>query len=54
MRYTKDLQKNVCDDIQFGLTPQQCAEKYGIPVSVVIKWNGLEMTAQRAAEIAFR
>lgn len=54
MRYTKQLQADVCEDIQFGLTPQQCAEKYGIPVSVIIKWNGLEMTEQRAAEIALR
>lgn len=54
MRYTKELQKNVCNDIQFGLTPAQCAKKYGVPVSVVIKWNGLEMTEQRAAEIAIR
>ena len=54
MRYTKELQANVCEDIQYGLTPQQCAEKYGVPVSVVIKWNGLEMTEQRAAEIALR
>lgn len=54
MRYTKDLQKTVCDDIQLGLTPQQCADKYGIPVSVVIKWNGLDVSEQRAAEIALR
>jgi len=54
VRYTKQLQADVCEDIQFGLTPQQCAEKYGIPVSVIIKWNGLEMTEQRAAEIALR
>ena len=54
MRYTKDLQRNVCEDIKFGLTPEQCAKKYGVPVSVVIKWNGLEITEQRAAEIAIR
>ena len=54
MRYTKELQKNVCEDIQYGLTPQQCADKYGLPVSIVIKWNGLEVTEQRAAEIALR
>ena len=54
MRYTKELQANVCEDIQYGLTPQQCAEKYNVPVAVVIKWNGLEMTEQRAAEIALR
>lgn len=54
MRYTKELQKTVCDDIQLGFTPQQCADKYGIPVSVVIKWNGLDISEQRAAEIALR
>ena len=54
MRYTKEVQANVCEDIQYGLTPQQCAEKYNVPLSVVIKWNGLEMTEQRAAEIAIR
>ena len=54
MRYTKEVQANVCEDIQYGLTPQQCAEKYNVPLSVVIKWNGLEMTEQRAAEIASR
>lgn len=54
MRYTKEIQKNVCDDIQYGLTPEQCAEKYNVPLQVIIKWNGLEMTEQRAAEIALR
>ena len=54
MRYTKELQANVCDDIRYGLSPQQCAEKYNIPISVVIKWNGLEISEQRAAEIAIR
>ena len=54
MRYTKELQANVCEDIQYGLTPQQCAEKYNIPIAVVIKWNGLDITEQRAAEIALR
>ena len=54
MRYTKGLQEDVCKDIKSGLTPQECAKKYDIPVSVVIKWNGLEVTEQRAAEIALR
>jgi hypothetical protein len=54
LRYTKELQANVCDDIKYGLTPQQCSEKYNIPISVIIKWNNLEMPAQRAAEIALR
>lgn len=54
MRYTKDLQANVCNDIQNGMTPQQCAEKWNVPVSVIIKWNNLEVPVQRAAEIALR
>lgn len=54
MRYTKELQSNVCEAIKEGLSPQDCAEKFEIPVSVVIKWNNLEMSAQRAAEVALR
>ena len=54
MRYTKELQANVCEDIKFGMTPQQCSEKYNVPISVIIKWNNLEVSAQRAAEIALR
>ncbi len=55
MRYTKELQAKVCKDIkEFGLTPQQCSEKYNIPINVIIKWNNLEITAQCAAVIALR
>lgn len=54
MRYTKELQANVCKDIEQGLTPQQCSEKYNVPISVIIKWNNLEVSEQRAAEIALR
>lgn len=54
MRYTKEMQSNVCQDINNGLSPQECSKKYGVPLSVIIKWNNLEMTAQRAAEIALR
>ena len=54
MRYTKELQANVCADIKYGLTPQACSDKYGVPVNVIIRWNNLEITAQRAAEIALR
>lgn len=54
MRYTKELQQCVCDDIKLGFTPQECAEKYDLPVNVIIKWNGLEITEQQAAEIALR
>ena len=54
MRYTKELQANVCEDIANGVTPQECSQKYNVPVSVIIKWNNLEIPAQRAAEIALR
>ena len=54
MRYTKELQSNVCSDIKHGLSPQECAGKYGIPVSVILKWNDLGIPAQRAKEIALR
>lgn len=54
MRYTKELQSNVCSDIKYGLSPQECADKYGIPVSVILKWNDLNIPAQRAKEIALR
>jgi len=54
MRYTKELQSNVCDDIKYGLTPQQCADKYNLPVSVIIKWNNLDFTEERAKEVALR
>ena len=54
MRYTKELQATVCKEIEKGLTPQECSKKYDIPVSVIIKWNNLEIPAQRAAEIALR
>ena len=54
MRYTKELQENVCADIASGASPQECAEKYNIPVSVVLKWNNLDVPVQRAKEIALR
>ena len=54
MRYTKELQENVCNDIKYGLKPQECADKYKIPVSVIMKWNNLNMTEKKASEIALR
>lgn len=54
MRYTKELQENVCNDIKYGLNPQECATKYNIPISVVMKWNNLDMTEKKASEIALR
>lgn len=54
MRYTKELQAKVCQDIKLGLSPKQCSEIYNVPISVIIKWNNLEISAQRAAEIALR
>ena len=54
MRYTKELQENVCNDIKYGLKPQECADKYKIPLSVIMKWNNLNMTEKKASEIALR
>ena len=54
MRYTKELQKNVCADIKYGLTPQQCSEKYNVPVTIILKWANLKQSSQRAKEIALR
>ncbi len=54
MRYTKELQAAVCKEIQNGSSPQECAEKYSIPVSVIVSWGNLEVTDVRAKEIALR
>ena len=54
MRYTKELQTKVCEDIKSGLTPQQCAQKYNVPIGLIVKWNSLDIPIQRAAEIAIR
>ena len=54
MRYTKELQKKVCTDIDKGISPEECAEKYGLSSDVVIKWTKLNLTTQRAAEISIR
>ena len=54
MRYTKELQANVCEDIKAGLSVNECASKYDVPVSVVLKWNNLDIPVERAKEIAIR
>ncbi len=54
MRYTKDLQAQVCKEIKLGSTAKDCAEKYGLPVSVILKWTNLSISEQRAKEIALR
>ncbi len=54
MRYTKELQENVRVDIKRGMSPNSCSEKYGIPVSVVLRWNNINTSQQRAKEIALR
>lgn len=54
MRYTKELQAQVCKDIKQGYTAQECSEKYNLPVSVILKWNNLHIPEQRAKEIALR
>lgn len=54
MRYTKELQENVRKDIKRGIAPKDCAKKYDIPLSVVLKWNNINTNEQRAKEIAIR
>lgn len=54
MRYTKELQTNVCNDIKEGVSVNECASKYDIPVSVILKWNNLDIPVERAKEIAIR
>lgn len=54
MRYTKELQASVCADIKSGISPNECSEKYNIPVNVILKWNNLDVPVQRAREIALR
>ena len=54
MRYTKELQEKVCADIKSGLTPSDCAAKYNIPLSIVIKWNSLDIDENKARTIAVR
>jgi len=54
LRYSKELQANVCKDVSNGVSPADCAKKYGIPIGLVVRWNGLEVSEQRASEIALR
>lgn len=54
MRYTKELQEKVCDEINQGVSPEECARKHGLSADVVIKWTKVNLTAQRAAEVAVR
>lgn len=54
MRYTKELQDNVKTDINRGLSAEECSKKYDIPVSVILRWNNINTTDQRAKEIALR
>lgn len=54
MRYTKELQKKVCDEIEQGFSPEECARKHGLSADVVIKWTKVNLTMQRATEVAVR
>ena len=54
MRYTKELQKSVCSELDKGATASDCSKKYGIPQDVVVRWGSLDMTEQKAREIALR
>lgn len=54
MRYTKALQKKVYEEIKKGVSPDKCSRDYGVPVAIIVKWAGLDLTEQRAREIAVR
>ena len=54
MRYTKELQKTVCYEIEQGVSPEECAKKHGLSADVVIKWTKVNLTMQRATEVAVR
>lgn len=54
MRYTKEIQDNVKSDIKKGLSASECSKKYELPVSVILKWNKINTSDQRAKEIALR
>lgn len=54
MRYTKELQAAVCKELKNGTTPQECAEKYNLPIAVIVSWGELEVSSVRAKEIALR
>lgn len=36
------------------MSVNECASKYDVPVSVVLKWNNLDIPVERAKEIALR
>ena len=54
MRYTKDLQIAVCNDIEKGISIDKCSVKYSIPVTVIQKWCNLDITEEQAKVIALR
>lgn len=54
MRYTKDLQSKVKQEIDNGCSANECAERYGLPIAVILKWGNIETSEQRAKEIALR
>lgn len=54
MRYTKEIQDNVRSDIKKGLSASECSKKYNLPIPVILKWNNIRTSDQRAKEIALR
>lgn len=54
MRYTKEIQDSVKSDIKKGLSAGECSKKYNLPISVILKWNNINTSDQRAKEIALR
>lgn len=51
MRYTKNLQMAVVEDIKDGMEIGACAAKYKLPEEVVIKWANLDYSFERAKDV---
>ena len=52
MRYTKELQMAVVEDIQGGMNAAAAAAKYNIPEDVALRWANLDYSFERAKEAA--
>ena len=54
MRYTKEIQKEICVKISEGYSVEECSRKYNIPVSVILKWTNTDVSDQDLKTTAVR